>query len=503
MKRFHFLFLTFFSIIGSMNMMAFEVNDISYEVLSENDKTAFVTRQSANLEGDIQIPSQVSYEGAVYTVTEIGGRAFADCHKITSASIPATVQSIGARAFYECAELTAVRLSDNITEIGDDAFTRCYKLKDINIPKNLQRLGEYAFVLCYSIEELTLPKTLTEIGDCAFYGCQGLRTLTVEAGNPKYLAEDGVLFNHDKTTLIFFPALNNMSHYDVPATVNTIESAAFYGSKLKSITLPPMLTKIGAEAFVLMEQLESISIPSSVNTIGNGAIGACASLKEIYVSDGIQGIGEAAFSENPSLVKVHLPEELTRIESLLFKGCTSLSEVNIPENVNYIGSDAFRDCQSLIEITIPDKVETVGWDAFRGCCELEKITVGRSVTVLAGGAFYGCDNIREIRSYIEEPFNVVDYDEKYGDMLQAGRCFPEEVTQEAVLFVPQGTIEKYRSKQGWRDFVNIIETYETSIEEISVHNENPVMYYNLNGQRLDGGPTKGIYIQNGKKIVVK
>ena len=252
MKRFHFLFLTFFSIVWSMNMMAFEVDGISYEVLSESDKTAFVTRQSANLEGDIQIPSQVSYEGAVYTVTKIG-----------------------ARAFYECAELTSVRLSDNITEIGDDAFIRCRKLKDINIPKNLQRLGEYAFVACCGIEELALPKTLTKIGDGAFYGCLGLRTLTVEAGNPKYLAEDGVLFNHDKTTLILFPAQNGMTHYDIPATVTTIEGAAFYGNKLKSITLPPMLTKIGAEAFVLMEQLECITIPSSVTTIGNGAIGAC------------------------------------------------------------------------------------------------------------------------------------------------------------------------------------------------------------------------------------
>lgn len=498
MKQFHFLFLTFFSIVWSMNVMAFEVDGISYEVLSESDKTAFVTRQSANLEGDIQILSQVSYEGTVYTVTEIGGRAFSDCHKITSVSVPATVKSIGARAFYECGELTSVILSDNITEIGDDAFIRCRKLKDINIPKNLQRLGEYAFVACRSIEELTLPKTLTKIGEGAFYGCQGLRTLTVEAGNPKYLAEDGALFNHDKTTLMLFLAQNDKTHYDVPETVTTIEGAAFYGSKLKSITLPPMLTTIDAEAFVLMEQLESITIPSSVTTIGNGAIGACASLKEIYVSDGVQGIGDAAFSENPSLVKVHLPEGLTRIEGWLFRGCTSLSEVNIPENVNCIGSDVFRDCQSLTEITIPDKVETVGWDAFRGCSALEKITIGRSVTVLAGGTFYGCDKIREVRSYIEEPFNVVDYDDNNG-----GRCFPEVVTQEAALFVPQGTIERYRNKQGWRDFVTISEASETAIDEMSVHNEAPAIYYNLNGQRLYGKPTKAIYIQNGKKMIAK
>ena len=503
MKQFHFLFLTFFSIVWSMNMMAFEVDGISYEVLSESDKTAFVTRQSANLEGDIQILSQVSYEGTVYTVTEIGGRAFSDCHKITSVSVPATVKSIGARAFYECGELTSVILSDNITEIGDDAFIRCRKLKDINIPKNLQRLGEMVFVLCEGIEELALPKTLTEIGEGAFYECKSLRTLTVEEGNPKYLAEDGVLFNHDKTTLILFPAQNGMTHYDIPATVTTIEVAAFCVSRLKSVTLPPMVTKIGTAAFALMDQLESITIPSSVTTIGNGAIGACACLKEIYVSDGVQSIGTQAFSENPSLVKVHLPDGLTRIEGWLFKGCTSLSEVNIPEGVEYIGMDAFCDCQSLTEITIPDKVEIVGWDAFSGCSGLKKITIGRSVTELVAGTFYGCDNIREVRSYIEEPFNVRDSDQMYDGVVQIGRCFPEVVTQEATLYVPHGTIEKYRNKQGWRDFVTISEASETAIDEMSVHNEAPAIYYNLNGQRLYGKPTKAIYIQNGKKMIAK
>lgn len=501
MKQLYFIFLTFFSLVWSMNVMAFKVDGINYDVLSESDKTVCVARQSKDIAGDIQIPSQVSYDGAVYTVTEIDGGAFSNCDKITSVSTTATVQIVGARAFYECAELTSVRLSDNITEIGDDAFIRCRKLKDINIPKNLQRLGEMVFVLCEGIEDLAFPKTLTEIGKGVFSGCKSLRTLTVEAGNPKFLTEDGVLFNHDKTTLILFPAQNDMTHYDIPATVTTIEVAAFCVSKLKSVTLPPTLTEIGAEAFIMMDQLESIAIPSSVTTIGNGAIAACANLKEIYVSDGVQGIGLGALSENPSLVKVHLPEGLTRIEGWLFNGCTSLSEINIPEGVDYIGNEAFQDCQSLTEITIPDKVETVGWDAFERCSGLTKITIGRSVTVLAAGTFYGCDNIREVRSYIEEPFNVKDFDETYDGVVQEGRCFPKVVTQEATLFVPQGTIEKYRSKRGWRDFVNIGVIHETSVSDMSVPSEVPSTYYNMNGQRMNGKPTKGIFIQDGRKYV--
>jgi hypothetical protein len=124
------------------------------------------------------------------------------------------------------------------------------------------------------------------------------------------------------------------------------------------------------------------------------------------------------------------------------------------------------------------------------------------VTVLAGGTFYGCDNIREVRSYIEEPFYVIDEDDMYGDMLRGGRCFPEAVTQEAVLYVPQGTVEKYRSMRGWRDFLNIKESSQTVIETPTYTNDTSLPYYTLDGRRSIGLPTKGIYIQNGRKRVV-
>ena len=169
-----------------------------------------------------------------------------------------------------------------------------------------------------------------------------------------------------------------------------------------------------------------------------------------------------------------------------------------------IDDEAFKGCQTLTELVIPDKVEHVHWDAFFGCSGLKKLTIGRSVTSLDGGTFYGCDNIREVRSYIEEPFNVRDSDQMYDGVVQIGRCFPEVVTQEATLYVPHGSIEKYRSKQGWCDFVNISDTIETGVAEMSSpRNANSTHYniYNINGQLLNAQPTKGIYIQNGKKII--
>ena len=103
MKQFFFIF-TFFSTLWSMNVMAFDVDGISYDVLSISDKTVCVARQTATdqLVGDVVIPSQVKYGGTVYTVTEISGWAFSSCNKMTSITIPATVQRIGYSAFSIC-----------------------------------------------------------------------------------------------------------------------------------------------------------------------------------------------------------------------------------------------------------------------------------------------------------------------------------------------------------------------------------------------------------------
>ena len=424
------------------------------------------------------------------SLLSIGDYAFEGCNSLMTIVIPDQVTELGGYAFYECENLTSVKLSDNITEIGDWTFTRCYQLKDINIPKNnLQRIGDNAFLACSNIEELTLPSTLTEIVQSAFVGCTGLRNITVEEGNLSYLTEDGVLFNYEKTKLMLFPAQCDKISYEIPVTVSAIAPGAFSGCKLKSLTLPSMLTEIGDSWLGGLAQLESIVIPPSVTIIGLGALSGCSSLKELYVPDNVRSIDRSAFSNCTSLVRVHLPEGLTRIEGWIFDGCTSLSEVNVPEGVNYIGIAAFRDCsslpafhipkgvttiddgafvgcQTLTELTIPDKVENVGWSTFENCSGLEKVTIGRAVKALEGGTFYGCDNIREVWSYIEEPFDVIDYEYAHDDVVLVGRCFPEAVTREATLYIPNGTKEKYLAKSGWRDFVNIRDVIQVGTKPV-------------------------------------
>ena len=65
------------------------------------------------------------------SVTSIGGGAFSYCSSLTSLTLPVGVKSIGEEAFAECSSLTSLTLPAGLTSIGDYAFWGCNKLTTV------------------------------------------------------------------------------------------------------------------------------------------------------------------------------------------------------------------------------------------------------------------------------------------------------------------------------------------------------------------------------------
>ena len=164
----------------------------------------------------------------------------------------------------------------------------------------------------------------------------------------------------------------------------------------------------------------------------------------------VTSIGNGAFSYCSGLTSVTIPNSVTTIGSQAFQVCSSLTYVTIPNSVTSIGNSAFSYCSGLTSVTIPNSVTTIGSNAFRGCSGLTSVTIPNSVTTIGGNAFTQCSGLTSVISKIENPFSIAG---KNSD----SRMFDKDIFYNATLYVPKGTIDKYKSTEGWKDFVFIEE----------------------------------------------
>ena len=277
--------------------------------------------------------------------------------------------------------------------------------------------------------------------------------------------------------------------------VTSIRNSAFFGcSGLTSITIGNSVTSIEWCAFEGCSGLTSITIPNSVTSIGNGAFHGCSGLTSINIPNSVTSIGSGAFYDCSSLTSVTIPNSVTSIRNSAFFGCSGLTSITIGNSVTSIGSWAFWNCSGLTSVTIPNSVTSIEESAFGSCYGLTSITIPNSVMSIGNYAFEGVD-LTTVVSLIENPFVIEGKSSSYG-------AFSVNTFNNATLYVPVGTIDKYKATDGWKDFAYIVEGTPTGIKVIENTQNKNATVYDLNGVRLSEAK-KGINILNGKKVVVK
>lgn len=212
------------------------------------------------------------------SVTSIDDYVFEGCERLTSITLPDSVTSIGDAAFRYCISLTSITIPDSVTSIGGSAFYDCTKLTSVTIGDSVTSIGSSTFNNCSSLTSIIIPDSVTSIGFGAFYNCYSLTNIIVDENNKNYSSLDGVLFNKDKTTLIWYPIGKTNTSYTIPDSVTKIDGAAFYKCKnLTSITIPASLKNIGGSAFFKCTNLKTVNYKGSeedknkitINSTGN------------------------------------------------------------------------------------------------------------------------------------------------------------------------------------------------------------------------------------------
>ena len=479
------------------------------------------------------------------SVTSIGRASFSGCEGLTSVNIPKAVTSIGDYAFRSCKSLISVNIPEGVPDIGRWAFLECTELTSVIINSNSIVSNNYSYdsnlrtIFGEQVKDYIIGDGVNSIGNYAFYGCTGLTNVTI----PSSVTSIGNLAFADCTDLtsVIIPScVNNIGDYafsrctsltsvTIPEDVTSIKQYTFSGcTGLTSVAIPSSVTSIESYAFSSCTRLSSVTIPSSITSIRRGAFSGCIGLSSVHILD-LAAWCKITFENNPlydahhlylngeEIIDLVIPASVTSIENSAFSGCMGLTSVTIPSSVTSIGESAFDGCTGLTSLTISDGVTSIGERAFAYCkgltyvvipssvtnleseafwyCEgLTSVTIGNSVTNIGFGAFDGAD-ISTVISLIDNPFTI-------NGKTSSDRTFTNNTFNNATLYVPIGTIDRYKASEGWKDFVRIEEGNPTGINAVEKTTNNNTTIYDLNGIRQHE-PKKGVNIINGKKVVVK
>ena len=461
------------------------------------------------------------------SVTSIEDQAFYKCSGLTSITIPNSVTSIGTWAFANCSSLTSITISNSVTSIGDYTFSGCSGLTSVTIPYSVTNIGGSAFSGCSGLTSITIPNSVTSIGSSVFSRCSGLTTMIVEDGNTVYDSRDNcnAIIETDNNKLLF-----GCMNTKIPNSVTSIEDQAFRNcSALTSVTIPNSVTSIGNDAFRncsgLTEVVSLITEPFSTFCWG----GVNTSEIPLYVPIGAKELYEAT-------------EGWNMFANIIERGISVAGDDGSVDYANNLDLDQDTDLNGNVVGNIFYNISDCNgeYSSAEGCIILRKATSDEQVDNMVGLDLFGEDvknNYTGIIFMVQQGNGTVKVNaETTGNMtlkVKVGHGQPVEMVFSGKLevAVPYAVSEpsyvyiyggekptaNARGTTANTSTDNVLKIYgiEWSKQDISTI-MNPVCekefistpVYNLNGQLIKKGNDnsnlpRGIYIVNGKKVVVK
>ena len=309
---------------------------------------------------------------------KVGRKAFYDCRKIVSVSLPA-VKEIGGEAFAGCLVLANAFLPV-AAAIRESAFARCGNLTDVSLPA-VAEIDSCAFYNCFGLQTLRIGATPPSVGNYAFAGCQLLRKLelvspdgTPLAGSQQAEAQERyrAVADGDTEDNLWYvwafgatPAGNLSGTIDgVPFSNATSLEAAFDGKDLtgvRELKLTGGTFQVADWAYLREKSWEGMALETFIVESSVDRVADIPDLAE----------GNQCYLPHAQTVRI---AKVRRVGAYAYMNCEKLTDVSLPL-ASDISMGAFAFCAKLSNVSLP-AVEKMGFAAFYGGETLRTLQLG-------------------------------------------------------------------------------------------------------------------------------
>lgn len=246
--------------------------------------------------------------------------------------------------------------------------------------KPVTAVREYAVCCNETLDFIFIGKNVTSLDYNCFYYCTNLKAVFVDAENPAYTSDRGVLYNKDLTEIILHPIRNGEYRAALSLGLTAPGDEAACEAFLKEFgrLFPENEADTGEEAKKAMAQTgAAYTVPATVTDIAPFCFSYCEKLAEIRLPEGLKTVGQMGF----------------------FK-CKGLESIRLPDGLGSIGPDGLSYCESLDYIYVPASVKTIGHHAFYGCLGVDAIYLGAADkdTVETGENWLPKQSVRSLKT---------------------------------------------------------------------------------------------------------
>ena len=268
---------------------------------------------SSHLEEDtLVIEEGIEFLGALLDTLDSGGFNYVDSGPVNGFIETGMIQGYFVNEIdLDEDRIRRVRLPGSLRVLGEDALY-CLTLDELVIPEGVRYIRGFCPFMAMQIGTLVLPSTLEDFKFHMQFTNVGRYVLSEK--NPWMVCVDDVIFSKDRKILLSYPNARPADGYTVPKGTEEIAEHAFYAGPyydgyllypvpLRALSLPLGLKKIGVEAFVGLDELVSLTIPPTVETISANAFGEMASLQFLNMPDRLKNTFYAYWSKRRRTAK--------------------------------------------------------------------------------------------------------------------------------------------------------------------------------------------------------